>query len=71
MKKLSNILANRFYEMCENIKNSQNHDDLNFHLGSACGFSSALLLSDVIDIDCYVAMREYINNAHDTCHLFK
>ena len=64
MKKLSISLSNRFYKMCENIKNSQNYNDLNFHLGVACGFSSALMLSDVIDFDCYVAMREYIDTVH-------
>lgn len=71
MKKLSDSLARRFYEMCENIKNTQNSDDLNFHLGTACGFSSALMLSNVIDFDCYVAMREYIDAVHDNWYLNK
>ena len=64
MKKLNGVLASRFYDMCEGIKNSLNNEDLNFYFGIACGFASGLLLTDTIDIECYKAMREYIDTVH-------
>lgn len=63
--KLNACLSGRFYQICENVKNSKNREDLNFNFGVACGFSSALFLAHTIDIDCYKAMREYMGTAHD------
>lgn len=71
MKKLNDVLAKKFYETCENIKNAQNSDDLNFYIGVAFGFTSGLLLSDVIDVDCYSAMNIYISARRDECNLGK
>lgn len=45
MKKLDDFLGNKFYDVCEDIKNSRNVEDLNYHVGVACGFASGLLLS--------------------------
>lgn len=69
MEKLSNELARRFYDMCESVKNAQNSEALIFSVGEACGFASGLLLSNVIDIDCYTTMHDYINIARDQCQL--
>lgn len=65
MKKLNNFLGNKFYGVCEDIKNSRDVEDLNFHVGVACGFASGLLLSHTIDFDCYTAMHEYISAVRD------
>lgn len=70
MKKLNNGLARKFYDMCEDVKNSQNFEDLNFHVGVACGFASGLFLSNVIGIDCYTAMHDYINIVRGQCQLW-
>lgn len=69
MKNLNNVLARKFYDMCEDVKNSQNFEDLNFHVGVACGFVAGLFLSKVIDIDCYTEMHDYINIVRDQCQL--
>lgn len=69
MKQLNDFLATRFYNVCEDIKNSLNSDDLNFHVGVACGFASALFLTDTIDSDCYSAMHEYIFIVREQCEL--
>lgn len=61
MKGLNDVLAKKFYDTCENIKNAQNSDDLNFYLGVASGIASGLLLSGVIDIKCNTAMHLYID----------
>lgn len=42
--KQNDLLAKKFYGTCENIKNAQNSDDLNFYVGVACGIASGLLL---------------------------
>lgn len=68
MKKLNDVLASRFYDMCEDIKNSSNSEDLNFYIGVACGFSSALFLAGTIDNGCYKAMREYIDKVYGIWH---
>lgn len=69
MKDLDEKLAKRFLNVCDNIKNSQSIEDLNFYYGLACGLASALFLSDVIDIDCYTAMHLHIGVARDECIL--
>lgn len=69
MKKLNDGLARRFYDMCEDVKNSLNAEDLNYKVGVACGFASGLFLSNLVDIDCYSAMHDYINNAREQCKL--
>ena len=69
MKQLNGVLAKKFYDTCENIKNSKNSDDLNFYVGVACGIASGLLLSGVIDIECDMAMHLYIGVARDECNL--
>lgn len=61
MKGLNDVLASRFYALCDDIRNSLNSEELNFQVGVACGFASGLFLTDTIDIDCYKAMREYID----------
>lgn len=71
MKGLKNNLARRFYEICEDVKNSQNEKDLIFNFGVACGFTSALMLADVIDMDCYTAMYEYIREVRYGYHSTK
>ena len=40
-----------------------------FRVGVASGFASALFLSNVIDIVCYTAMNDCINNAREQCNL--
>lgn len=42
MKKLNGGLAMRFYDMCEDVKNSRNSELLNYHFGVACGFAYGL-----------------------------
>lgn len=69
MKDLNGMLAKKFLDTCEDIKNSQSIEDLNFYSGLACGLASALFLSDVIDIDCYTAMHLNIGVARDECSL--
>lgn len=69
MKDLNGRLAKKFLDTCEDIKNSQSIEDLNFYCGLACGLASALFLSDVIDIDCYTAMHLHIGVARDECSL--
>ena len=71
MKDLNYVLSKKFFDTCENIKNAQNSDDLNFYVGVACGIASGLLLSDVIDIECHVAMHLYIGVVRDECNLGK
>lgn len=71
MKKLNDVLANKFYNECEEIKNARNSEDLNFHVGVACGFASGLLLSHLIDMECYTAMHLYIGTLHDGWFLRK
>lgn len=71
MKKLNDVLAKKFYDTCENIKNAQNSDDLNFYVGVACGIASGLMLSGVIDVDCHMAMHLYIGVVRDECNLGK
>lgn len=71
MKKLNDVLAKKFYGTCENIKNAQNSDDLNFYVGVACGIASGLMLSGVIDVDCHMAMHLYIGVVRDECNLGK
>lgn len=71
MKKLNDCLGRRFYDMCEVVKNSQNSEDLNFHVGAVYGFASGLLLSHTIDFDCYTAMHEYISVVRDGWHSTK
>lgn len=51
MKKLNDLLAKKFCDTCEDIKNAQNSDDLNFYVGIACGIACGLMLSGVIDVD--------------------
>lgn len=60
MKKLNDTMAKRFYNMCVDIKDTQTREDLIFRVGVAIGFTSALFLSDVINVDCYTAMNQYI-----------
>lgn len=69
MKKLNDGLARRFYDMCEDVKNSSNTEDLNYYVGAACGFASGLFLSNLVDIYCYTAMHDYIKNARAQCKL--
>lgn len=71
MKELNDLVAKKFYDTCENIKNSQNSDDLNFYVGVACGIASGLMLSGVIDVDCHMAMHLYIGEVRDECNLGK
>jgi hypothetical protein len=71
MKKLNDVLAKKFYETGENIKNAQNSDDLNFYVGLGFGIASGLMLSGVIDVDCYTAMHIYICARRDECNLGK
>lgn len=68
MKTLNDVLAKKFYETCEKIKNAKNSDDLNFYVGVACGIASGLILSGVIDVDCHRAMHLYIDVARDECN---
>lgn len=67
MRKLNDCLASKFYSICDDIKMSRTREDLNFHVGDACGFASGLLLSDVIDFDCYTAMHDYISVVQAGC----
>lgn len=69
MKGLNDLVAKKFYDTCENIKNAKNSDDLNFYVGVACGIDSGLLLSGVIDFDCHMLMHLYIGVARDECNL--
>lgn len=69
MKDLNDVLAKKFLETCDNIKNAQNSDDLNFYEGSACGIASGLLLSGLIDVDCYTLMHLYIDVMRVECYL--
>lgn len=69
MKGLNDVLASRYYALCDDIRNSLNSDELNFQVGVACGFASGLFLTDTIDIDCYKAMREYIDIVSELCKL--
>lgn len=71
MKKLNDCLARRFYDMCEDVKNSQNSEYLNYYVGTVCGFASGLLLSHAIDFDCYIAMHEYISVVREGWHSTK
>lgn len=71
MKGLNNVLAKKFYDTCENIKKCKNSDDLNFYVGVACGIASGLMLSGVIDVDCYTAMHLYIGVVREQCNLRK
>ena len=67
MKGLNNVLASRYYALCDDIRNSSNSEVLNFQVGVACGFASGLFLTDTIDIDCYKAMRKYIDIVSVVC----
>lgn len=67
----NDALARRFYDMCEDVKNSRNTEDLNYHLGVACGFATGLFLSNLVDIDCYTAMHDCINNVREQCKLWR
>lgn len=69
MKNLNGALAKKFLDTCDNIKNAQNSDDLNFYVGAACGIASGLFLSDLIDVDCYTSMHLYIGVMRDGCYL--
>lgn len=69
MKKLNDKLAKRFNDLCNDVKNAQYSEDLFFRVGVAFGFASGLFLSNVIDIDCYNAMNDCINNAREQCQL--
>lgn len=71
MKKLNDLLGRRFYDMCEDVKNSQNSEDFYYYVGAVCGFASGLLLSNAIDFDCYTAMHEYISVVRKGWHLTK
>lgn len=53
----------KFYSLCDDINMSHTSEDLNFHVGVACGFASGLLLTCTIDCDCYTAMQDYIGVA--------
>lgn len=64
MKQLNSVLSSRFHDICEDIKKS-NSEDLDFYFGLACGFVSGLFLTDTIDYDGYMEMREYINTVSD------
>lgn len=65
MKKLNDKLAMRFNDLCNDVKNAQYSKDFFFRVGVASGFASGLFLSNVIDIDCYTAMHDSINNARE------
>jgi hypothetical protein len=69
MKGLNDVLARRYYALCDDIRNSLNSEELNFRVGVACGFASGLFLTEKIDIDCYKAMREYIDIVSELCKL--
>ena len=69
MKKLNDNLAKRFHDLCNDIKNAQYSEDFFFRVGVASGFASGLFLSNVIDIDCYTAMHDYINIAREQWNL--
>lgn len=71
MKKLNDSLKNKFYNVCEDIKNSRNFEALNFNVGVACGFASGLLLSRTIVFDCYTAMHDHISVVRESWHLTK
>lgn len=71
MKDLNYVLSKKFLDTCDNIKNAQNSDDLNFYVGVACGIASGLWLSGVIDADCYMAMNLHISVVRDGCNLGK
>lgn len=58
MKKLSNDLAKRYYQMIEDIINSKNYGDLRCAHGVCLGFASALFVADIIDLECYNGMTE-------------
>lgn len=71
MKNSNERLVSRFYDLCEDIKKSKDFDDLYFRLGLACGFISGLFLADIISIDCYQKMHEYISEVRDGLELNK
>lgn len=71
MRKLNDCLASKFYNLCDDIKMAHTSEDLNFHIGVACGFASGLLLSHAIDFDCYTAMQDYISVVFDGWHSTK
>ena len=71
MKNSNYRLLNRFYVMCEDIKKSKDFEDLYFRLGRACGFISGLFLADIIDINYYQKMHEYISSVRDGIDLNK
>lgn len=71
MKNLNESLLVRFYDLCEDIKKSKDFEDLYFRLGLACGFISGLFLADIIDIDSYQKMHEYISTVRDGLELNK
>ena len=61
MKNSNDRLLNRFYDLCNDIKKVTKIEDLDFRLGLACGFISCLFLADIIDINSYQKMHEYIS----------
>lgn len=69
MKLLNDLVVKKFQDTCENIKNSENSDDLNFYVGVACGITSCLLLLGVIDFDYHTLMHVYIDTARGECNL--
>ena len=71
MKNSNERLVSRFYDLCEDIKKSKDFEDLYFRLGLACGFISGLFLADIIDIDSYQKMHEYISSVRDGLELNK
>ena len=71
MKNSNDRLVNRFYDLCEDIKKSKDFEDLYFRLGLACGFISGLFLADIIDINSYQKMHEYISSVRDGLELNK
>ena len=71
MKNSNDRLVSRFYDLCEDIKKSKDFEDLYFRLGLACGFISGLFLADIIDINSYQKMHEYISSVRDGLELNK
>lgn len=58
MKKLNSVLANRYYQMIEDIKISKSYEDLRTAHGVCLGFAAALFIADIIDLECYNAMMD-------------